>query len=221
MKRVFVTASGTDVGKTFVMCRLIAEFRAEGRRVRALKPVATGFDPANPEVSDTGRLIQAQHLPLTAEVVDATTRWRFAAPLSPDAAARREHRGIPFEELVAFCAAPADADTTLIEGVGGVMVPIDAEHTVLDWIEALAAKVLLVAGSYLGTLSHTLTAIEALRSRGIAPAAVIVSESPQQPMPLVETVETMQRFVPRVPVVCLSRGVAEKATAARLMRLIE
>lgn len=220
--RVFVTASGTDVGKTFVMCRLIAELRAEGRQVRAVKPVATGFDPADPQASDTGRLIRAQHLPLTGELLDATTPWRFAAPLSPDSAARRERRRVPFDQLVAFCAQPADTYATLIEGIGGVMVPIDGEHTVLDWIEALAPKVLLVAGSYLGTLSHSLTAIEALHSRGIEPAALIVSESPQQPMPLAETVETMQRFAPGVPVVGLPRGAAtDEAALPRIARLIE
>ena len=64
MTTLFVTASGTDVGKTFVMLQLIAELRAAGRRVRALKPVASGFAEAQPDDSDTGRLLRAQGLPL-------------------------------------------------------------------------------------------------------------------------------------------------------------
>ena len=66
---------------------------------------------------------------------------------------------------------------TLIEGIGGVMAPLDARHTVLDWIAALGAPALLVVGSYLGTLSHSLTAAAALRQRGVALLGVVVSES--------------------------------------------
>ena len=65
----------------------------------------------------------------------------------------------------------------LIEGVGGIMVPLDERHTVLDWMSALRLPVLLVAGSYLGTISHTLTALHVLAQRNLDIAAVVVSES--------------------------------------------
>jgi dethiobiotin synthetase len=206
LTRVFVTATGTGVGKTLVMCRLIAELSLPGRRVRALKPVATGFDAGAPATSDTGRLLEAQGLPLSHANLETTTPWRYRAPLSPDMAARREQRSIPFDELVAFCAESADAELTLIEGIGGVMVPLDAEHTVLDWIERVAPKTILVAGSYLGTLSHTLTAAAALRGRGIELAGVVISESLQQPTTLAETADTLRRFLRAVPVIALSRN---------------
>jgi dethiobiotin synthetase len=85
------------------------------------------------------------------------------------------------------------------------MVPLDDTHTVLDWIVEVGAPVLLVAGSYLGTLSHTLTAVAALRARGLEPAAIIVSESEQQPVPLEETTQTIRRFVEPVAVTALPR----------------
>jgi dethiobiotin synthetase len=195
MTTVFVTATGTGVGKTFVTARLVAELRAARRSVRALKPVASGFDPANVAATDTGVLLDALGLAATPANFDALSPWRFAAPLSPDMAAARERRRVPFEDLVEFCRAPRPADVVLIEGIGGVMVPLDDTHTVLDWIVALGAPVLLVAGSYLGTLSHTLTAIAALRARGVEPAAMIVSESDEQPVPLEETTQTIRRFV--------------------------
>jgi len=209
---IFVTATGTDVGKTFVACALARELRARGRRLRVLKPVATGFDARRAEQSDTGRLLLAQDLPLDDANLDATTPWRFTAPLSPDMAARRENRVVPFADLVAFCAERRDVDLTLIEGIGGVMVPLDAEHTVLDWIERLRPKVVLVAGSYLGTLSHTLTAVSCLRARDLVPSAVVVSESAQQPVPLEETAEALRRRSPGVPFVAVPR---EDAMAAR------
>jgi len=131
--------------------------------------------------------------------------WRFKAPLSPDMAAARERRAIPFSELLDFCRAPRPVDVTLIEGIGGVMVPLDHEHTVLDWIAELGFPVLLVAGSYLGTLSHTLTAVAALRARGVEPVAVIVSESEAQPVPLEETAQTVRQFIAPVAVAALPR----------------
>jgi dethiobiotin synthetase len=206
MTTIFVTSSGTDVGKTFVTLRLIAELAATGRRVQALKPVASGFDAANPHASDTALLLRAQGLALDAANLDAVSPWRFAAPLSPDMAAAREQRSIPFDALVAACrAAEARADVTLIEGIGGVMVPLDERHTVLDWLAALDAPTLLVVGSYLGTLSHTLTAAAALQQRGVALLGVVVSESEQQPAPLGETAAVVARFV-AAPVVVLPRA---------------
>jgi dethiobiotin synthetase len=207
MTTVFVTSSGTDIGKTFVTLRLIAELKASGRRVRALKPVASGFDAARPADGDTGELLRAQALEPTDANLDAVSPWRFAAPLSPDMAAARERRSVPFAALVAHCRAAARrGDVTLIEGIGGVMVPLDDEHTVLDWIAALEAPTLLVVGSYLGTLSHSLTAAAALLSRGVTIAGVVVSESEQQPVPAAETAATLARFIAPVPVRVLPRA---------------
>ena len=207
MTAVFVTSSGTDVGKTFVTIKLIEELQARGRRVQALKPVASGFDAAQPQSSDTALLLRAQGLEVTSENLDAVSPWRFAAPLSPDMAAARERREIPFEALVAHCRAAAERDgITLIEGIGGVMVPLDTRHTVLDWIAALGAPTLLVVGSYLGTLSHSLTAAAALRERGIALLGIVVSESLEQPVPAEETAATLARFVADTLVRVLPRG---------------
>ena len=165
MSTVFVTASGTEIGKTFVACALIHQLRRGGRSVSALKPVATGISPETVSDSDSALLLQALGVPAADDAVAAITPWRFPEPLSPDMAAARAHASIPFDELVAFCQADRGTDVTLIEGIGGVMVPLDRRHTVLDWIAALGAPALLVTGSYLGTLSHTLTAVGMLRAR--------------------------------------------------------
>ncbi len=205
MTTVFVTASGTGVGKTYVTVRLIAELTQAGYRVRAQKPVASGFDAANAGDSDTAHLLRAQGLAIDAASIMAVSPWRFAAPLSPDMAASRERRSVPFDALVAFCRAPSGGDITLIEGIGGVMAPLDATHTVLDWIAALAAPTLLVVGSYLGSLSHSLTAAAALRQRAVPIAGVVVSESLGQPVAADETAATLARFVAPTPVRVLPR----------------
>ena len=120
-------------------------------------------------------------------------------------AAERERRTIPFSPLVEFCAERHDVDITLIEGIGGIMVPLDSVHTVLDWSEALTVPVLLVVGSYLGSLSHTLTAVGMLRARSQELAGIIVNESAEQPVSLTETANTIARFVAPTPVTSLPR----------------
>src|SRR6185312_4226156 len=99
--------------------------------------------------------------PLSLDEITRISPWRFEAPLSPDMAARREGRAIDFDALVDFTRSTA-SPLTLVEGVGGVMVPLDEQHTTLDWMAAVGFPVMLVTGSYLGTLSHTLTAVGAL-----------------------------------------------------------
>ncbi len=212
MSRLFIAGSGTGVGKTLVTCLLTRELRAAGCRVRALKPLETGFDPGQPQLSDGAQLLQAMGLAPSDFHLRRVTGWQFTQPLSPDMAAAREGRRIPFSELVEFCD-DTPGEISLIEGVGGVMVPLDDTHTVLDWISALAAPVVLVTGSYLGSLSHTLTAVTALKTRSVRLAAVIVSESPEQPVPLSETAATLRRFITDTTIIPLPRLTEKKAGA--------
>lgn len=207
MSAFFVTGSGTEIGKTFVTAALIGEQRRRGRAVAALKPVASGFDPAQAEDSDPAVLLAALGEPLTREALDRIAPWRFRAPLSPDMAAARESRSTDFAKLVehsrvAIATAPG---TLLIEGIGGVMVPLDERHTVLDWMAALHIPAIVVGGSYLGAISHALTALDALRSRSLASAAFVVNETPQSSVALEETAATIARFAGGVPVITLPR----------------
>ncbi len=201
MKGLFVTATGTGVGKTLVAAALLHQLRARGEQTLALKPVLSGWPDPTGEPSDAEILLRAQGLDPTPERVAAIAPWRFRAPLSPDMAAAREGRSLDFSELVAFTtdARKSHAGWLLVEGVGGVAVPLDARHTVLDWIAASGLPALLVAGSYLGTLSHTLTAASALRGRGIEIAGLVLCESPESPVALAEIREALLRFLGVVP----------------------
>src|SRR4029079_16641114 len=148
-----------------------------GRAVEAIKPVVSGFDPLAAAASDPGILLAALGREANAEEVERIAPWRYRAPLSPDLAAACEGRSIDFSAVVDFSLQSASGQAlTLIEGIGGIMVPLDGKHTVLDWVEELRAPTLLVTGSYLGTISHTLTALEVLRHRCGAVAAGVVSE---------------------------------------------
>jgi dethiobiotin synthetase len=207
MTVLLVTATGTDIGKTFVSAGLIRHWRAAGRVVDAIKPVLSGFDPAAMEASDPAVLLRALGRDCTPAEVERISPWRFTAPLSPDWAARREGRSIVISDLVDFCrrAMAARRGILLIEGIGGVMVPLGEHRTVLDLMSTLRCPVLLVAGSYVGTLSHTFTALEVLARRNLDIAAVVVSETAGSAASLEETVAAVERFADTIPVVGIPR----------------
>jgi len=223
MSAIFVTATGTDIGKTFVTCGLVRALQARGRKVAALKPIASGFAPAGAEVSDSGLLLSALVRPVTPETIAQVSPWRFAAPLSPDLAAQREGRILDFHAVVEFSqrAVAARRGHLFIEGVGGIMVPLDARHTVLDWMSALRLPLLLVAGSYLGTISHTLTALAVLAQRNLDVAAVVVSASETSGAPLDDTVATIARFAGTIDVIGVPRLAGDASGHPELARIAE
>tara|TARA_R110000868_G_scaffold375963_1_gene640653 strand:+ start:3036 stop:3698 length:663 start_codon:yes stop_codon:yes gene_type:complete len=210
MTTIFVTSSGTDIGKTYVSSMLIRQLRAKNIPVRALKPIVSGVDEQTFPDSDPAALLAALGEEVSFDNVDMLSRWVFEPALSPDMAAARAGVEIDFSELINHCKAQMSLyDPLVIEGVGGLIVPLNTTHTVLDWMLALKDEnfaPLLVVGSYLGTISHTLTTLDVMRRNDLTPRAIIVSESLDNPVPLAETVETMSRFTGTTPVVALPRN---------------
>jgi dethiobiotin synthetase len=223
MAAIFVSATGTDVGKTFVTTALIRHFLEQGRAVDAIKPVVSGFDATRWQDSDPALLLAALGRPVTLAEAERISPWRFAAPLSPDMAAQREGRPIDFAAVVEFCRAAAKRrrDHLLIEGIGGIMVPFDRSHTVLDLITALRLPVLLVAGSYVGTISHTLTALQVLARRNVDVMAVAVSESADSAAILDDTVATIARFSDSIDVLGVPRVGDDAATHPAIARIAQ
>lgn len=223
MSAYFITATGTDVGKTFVARGLIRALRGRSRHITALKPVMSGFDPVEAAGSDGGLLLTALGREPTLEAIAAISPWRYTAPLAPDMAAAREGRNLDYPGLIDFCrkAVATNRDTLLIEGVGGIMSPIDQKHTVLDWMTALELPLIVITGTYLGTLSHTLTALDVLARRGLAISALVISESVGRPERLDETHETIARFAGDIPVISLPRMPASGTEPAALDQIVD
>ena len=207
MHPYFITSSGTGIGKTLVTTALCWQLRHAGRQVTALKPVISGFSLNDPD-SDSALILRSGGFTSTPQMIDAISPWQFAAPLSPSLAAKQEGTKIDMDKLLGFChehgALPIDV--LLIEGAGGVMAPLTEKHTMLDWMVALNWPVILVGGTYLGSLSHTLTALETLRVQGLSIKAVIINESEGSTVTLMDTIDELTHFMPPgVPLVKIPR----------------
>jgi len=204
MSSLFITATGTGVGKTLVTAALTYQLKQKGQNAIALKPIISGY--AGDETDDTAILAAASGLGSGQTSVERISPWRFKAPLSPNIAAAREGREIPLAEVVAYCKkAISENDNTLIEGVGGSHVPLSKGVLVTDWIKELKIPALVVSGSYLGALSHTLTTLKALQAEGIPLAGVVVSESEDMPMALAETVTALWDQSPGIKIIPIKR----------------
>ena len=222
MSAVFITGTGTDVGKTFVAAGLIRCLRELRRPVNAVKPLVSGFDPATPSGSDPAILLEALGRQVNPEELKQLSPWRFRAPLSPDMAARAEDRTIDFDDVVDFCgtAIAESGGTLLIEGIGGIMVPLDQRRTVLDLMLALRLPLILVAGSYVGTLSHTLCAQEVILRHALGLCAIVVSETADAPVPLEATLTALANFA-NAPLLGLRREGPVSRNDAVFRHLVE
>ncbi|MCW8308482.1 dethiobiotin synthase [Acidiphilium sp. PA] len=195
MTQFFITGTGTDIGKTHIAAAMLRHWHGQGIKAWALKPVASGYQPARSAASDAGTLLAAMGQMTSDTTVAKICPWRFPDPLSPDMAAARAGKTIPFDALLAFCRTEMSqsAAPLLIEGVGGAMVPLDDRHTVRDWMAELGLPAILVAGGYLGAISHTLCTIEALRACHIPIAMVILNPIGDLPVPPAKTMATLIR----------------------------
>jgi dethiobiotin synthetase len=180
LRGVFVTGTGTEVGKSVVAASVCAALAARGERVAAFKPVVTGLDEAPGEFGRDHELL--------AEAASAgqspsdVTPYVFGPAVSPHLAA--ELAGITIEpgELVEAAREQAGAAGSLVcEGVGGLMVPITPGYLVRDLALDLALPVVIAARPGLGTINHTLLTVEAARAGGLTTAAVVITPWPAEP----------------------------------------
>ena len=160
---LFITGTDTGVGKTFVTRGIASTLRAGGRRVGVLKPVETGCGGSLRRPADALALRAAAGSTLS---IDRICPFRLDAPLAPDAAARLENVRIdPAAIVAAFRAVERDHDVTLVEGAGGLLVPIVERYSMADLARDLDLPLLVVVDSKLGAINHTLLTLEAAAAR--------------------------------------------------------
>ena len=172
---LFVTGTDTDVGKTVVAGAIADWFRRRGARVAVLKPAATGCVRRREGlVSEDAEFLAAcadARFPL-----DVICPQRYAEPLAPAVAAERANQPLDWEAVArSLRLLSAGSDVMVVEGVGGVMVPMDDRHSVLDVARWLQLPAVVVARPNLGTINHTLLTVNALRGAGVTVAGVVIN----------------------------------------------
>jgi len=188
---LWVLGTGTGVGKTFVAARLARSWAAGGP-VAYRKPFQTGVDRADHPEADASA-VQGPSILVESHVL-------LKAPLSPLAAARQEGRALDLAEAARWCQRPAEG-RVLLEGVGGLMVPLGPQVHFLAWASELKIPCVLVALGGLGTLNHTLLSAEALMLRGWRLEAVLLNPAADgTPLESAEANATLLREFLPVPV---------------------
>lgn len=167
MSHYFITGTDTGVGKTVITAGLLRALQTEGRRCIGMKPVAAGCEQRDGvwHNEDVDHLLAAGNVAVAADEINP---YRLRAAIAPHIAAEQESVIIELANIRrAFAALSERADTLLVEGVGGFVVPLNEHADTADLARELALPVILVVGLRLGCLNHALLTAEAIRARGL------------------------------------------------------
>jgi dethiobiotin synthetase len=172
---LFITGTDTGVGKTYVGCALARALRGRGQRVAVLKPVETGVSS---EPEDAVRLREAA---ADAAPLDDICPYRLRAPLAPAVAARLEGMTIDVTRLAELIARrAAAADVLIVEGAGGLLVPLAEQTTYLDLAARCGLPVLIVAANRLGTINHCALTAKVAAAGGLAVRGFVLTQPAPQ-----------------------------------------
>jgi dethiobiotin synthetase len=181
VRGVFVTGTGTEVGKTVIAAALARTHAASGERVAVFKPAVSGLD----DCARSG--IEPDHELLrraagSGQSDDEIAPYRYGPPVSPHLGAELAGESIEPARLREAAAAAADgADFLVCEGVGGLLVPLTLGYLVRDLVRDLELPTVIAAPPGLGTINHTLLTIEAARGAGLDVAGVVLTPWPGEP----------------------------------------
>lgn len=198
----FITATDTGAGKSYLTWLLVEELLRRGVAARAIKPVAAGHgsDGVN---EDVALLMRAQDISDPA----AINLYSFALAASPGLAAAAESAAIEPARLLQWCRAQQEEqELLLIEGVGGLMVPLTDDYLVSDWIGDMPeCEVILVVGARLGCINHALLSLDKLAQMECLPAVVVINDLGDQNAAEQAEMALLPRLDPRTRLVRLAR----------------
>jgi dethiobiotin synthetase len=180
MRGCFVTGTDTGVGKSVLAAAIVSRLRLTGVAVRALKPVITGLnEPPDPDWPPDHELLAH-----AAGSDPAAVTWaRYGPPVSPHLAAELAGRPVSAAALAGWArdTAAAPGEVVVVEGVGGLLVPLGEDCDVRDLAGALGLPLVIAARPGLGTINHTLLTLECARRTGLSVAGVVLTPWPSQP----------------------------------------
>ena len=177
MQGVFVTGTGTEVGKTAVAAAIARSHRAGGQRVAVFKPAVSGLEEGTEP--DHALLRRAAG---SSQSDDEIAPYRYGPPVSPHLGAELAGETIERERLLRAAHAAGDgADFLVCEGVGGLLVPLTLGYLLGDFMRDLALPVVIAASPGLGTINHTLMTVECARAVSLEVSAVVLTPWPSEP----------------------------------------
>lgn len=189
MQTIFITGTDTECGKTYVTLKLLEFFKQKGKRVLAIKPVACGGILKNNIIlnEDEELLKKAQNIDIDLSC------YKYLMPVSPNIAAELENANISLDVIVKFCEKFSSlVDVLLVEGAGGLLVPLNHEQTWLDFIKKNDMQTILVIGMRLGCLNHGLLTEALLRQNKINTVGWIANCIDKNMLELSRNISTLQ-----------------------------
>jgi dethiobiotin synthetase len=203
VRGLFVTGTDTGVGKTVVAGAMAAVLRTRGQRVAAWKPALTGLEePPQPGWPRDHEMLAA----ITGQTPGSVAPHRFGPAVSPHLAAEIAGAQLDPAALVASAREAAEGSEVMIgEGVGGLLVPLAADHSVRDLACALALPLVIAARTGLGTINHTLLTLEAARSAGLRVVGEVMTPWPAKPSAMEESNRATIAAIGEVEVAVLPR----------------
>ena len=184
---IFITGTDTGVGKTFFAATLAAYLRRVGYRVGVMKPAETGCEEKDGQLigDDALRLKDASGC---AEPMERICPYRFAEPLAPSIAAEKAGVKIDIDHLLTvYDEISSSHDLTLVEGAGGLMVPLLPGYTYADFARVLKMPILIVAANRLGAINHLLLTLEHASCKGLQPLGYVLNLVANESSPAAET----------------------------------
>lgn len=186
-KGIFITGTDTGVGKTFFACGLAALLKKSGYKVGVMKPAETGCDQGGGKLvpQDAAALKEASGCELPLEQI---CPYQFREPLAPSVAAEREGARIDIDRLVSvYNKISVDHDITIVEGAGGLLVPLLPSYTYADFAKVLKLPLIVVAANKLGMINHLLLTLEHASCKGLSVLGYVLNQIESQPSLAAET----------------------------------
>jgi dethiobiotin synthetase len=197
-KRLFITGTDTEVGKTWVAAQLMREIARAGIKVAGLKPVAAGIDAARAPDKVNEDAVLLQSLATQSLPYEAVNPLLLTEAIAPHIAAAKEGVGLSVGVCVKGCqkVLKSDADVVVIEGAGGWLVPLNATETMADLANALDCDVILVVGMRLGCINHALLSAQALLASGVSVVGWVANSVDPEMLCPEENLNTLIELLP-------------------------
>lgn len=193
-KGIFITGTDTGVGKTFVASLIVKALKESGIDVGVMKPVETGCAQKNGVLKPQDALLLKKAAQVDDDI-DIINPYRFKEPSAPSVAARKNGRQIKLSKIEnCYKKLASRHDFMLVEGAGGLLVPLNNKETILDLIKLLKLPVIIVAASKLGAINHTLLTIKCAKQAGIKMLGIIFNNPIQQKKSFLMNMEEVKRF---------------------------